>query len=124
MRECHRVLRPGGRLVAITIEPAGALSAEACERAVEIGPSHIEQDDSLADFAEAAGFRLLSVEDVTLEFRRVAEQASLALRANREGLTAEEDEQAYTEELDRKTRMARGVDEGLLVRTLVFAERP
>jgi hypothetical protein len=118
------VLRPGGRLVAIAIEPASDLSAEERERAVEIGPSHVAHDDSLVRFAEAVGFRLLSVEDVTLDFRRVAEEASVALRANREGLTAEEDEQAYNEELDRKTRMKQGVDEGLLVRTLVFAERP
>lgn len=117
------MLRPKGRLVAIAIEPAPDLGPDRQAQAIEIGPSHLGPGDSLARFAEEAGFSLLEVRDVTPDFRRVAEVASLALADHRDALMSAEGEETWEEEVDRKSRMARGVDEGLLVRTLVLAER-
>lgn len=123
MRECHRILCEGGRLAAIAIEPARGLGPAARDRAVEIGPSHLGPDDSIEESAVSAGFRLLEVLDLTADFRRVAVESAGELQRRSAELRSEEDEQTYVDELDRKTRMVRGVDEGLLVRTLVLAER-
>lgn len=123
MRECHRVLRPGGRLAALSIEPAAGLSERERARAVEIGPSHLSGDDSVERASRAAGFRLHDVVDVTEEFRRVALEAIAALE--RVGAQPEPDFTAdeWAGEMDRKSRMVRGVEEGVLVRTLVLGER-
>jgi ubiquinone/menaquinone biosynthesis C-methylase UbiE len=63
--ECHRVLRPSGRLAVFTVSAEAKGTPAAPEPMASRG--HFYSDDELVALARAAGFRLASVEHPDLE---------------------------------------------------------
>ena len=60
LRECHRVLRPGGRLAVYTTAPELRRTPAAPEPVARAG--HFHDDEELVRLAEAAGFRAIRVQ--------------------------------------------------------------
>jgi SAM-dependent methyltransferase len=124
MRECGRVLKPGGRLVGYLIHTPAGLTSRRYERAAELGPAEVVTDEPLLHLVEAAGLRLLAQVDVTSVFRQTCEAISEARRAHEAELRDEEGDELFEEGQERKAAMSAGIDEGLLLRSLLVAERP
>lgn len=123
LRECRRVLREGGRLASVAIEPAPGLDAASLGRARELGPSRLTTRGDLAHNSGEAGLTVAAVEDWTAELAELLRVVVEQLEAHEAPLRAGEGDDVYEHELEKKRRLLRGVQEGLLVRTLVVAER-
>lgn len=123
LRECARVLHPGGLLAVLVIESAPDLSAQEEISAVELGPSRVLAEGSLVDLLARADFKVRRCDDVTADFRAAVEAMCSTLATREADLRAAEGDAAYEEESGKKARMLEGIDAGLLRRTLVIAER-
>ena len=117
------MLRDGGRVASVAIEPAPDLDSAALDRARALGPSSMTTDASLLRSTERAGLVPVSVVDWTAELGDLL-RATLEELARREGaLRAEEGDEVFEHEREKKRSLLQGVDESLLVRTLVVARR-
>lgn len=123
LRECRRVLRPGGRLAVLAIETGAGLSTHQELRAADLGPSQVRADAPLVELARMVGFTTRVVEDVTSAFRVTVTSMSSVLYAHEEKLRDLDGDEAFEEQLAQKAQMLEGIDAGLLVRTLVIADR-
>lgn len=123
LRECARVLRPGGLLAAVAIECPPGLSAADTELAAVLGPANVHADGALVDMVAAVGLEPLHVVDWTDALRAVGERTITALEAAAEAIRLTEGDAVYEEELGKKTRIVEGIDRGVLARTLVIARR-
>lgn len=102
--------------------PAG-MTPQRYERAVELGPAEVVTPEPLVRLVEAAGLRLLAQVDVTPVFRQTCEAILEARRAHEAELRDEEGDQLFEEGQERKSDMRAGIDEGVLRRSLLVAER-
>lgn len=121
LRECRRVLGAGGRIAGYVIHTPGGLSAEDRRRASALGPSQVVAPGLPHELARSAGLEVIAQEDVTAQFRMTCEAFLRARRGLEESLREEEGDEAYEDELCKKLSMLQGIDEGLLLRSLVVA---
>ena len=123
LRECGRVLEPGGRIAGYVIHPPAGLTPAQERRAADLGPSDVTAPASPAALTESAGLTIVIIEDVTDAFRATC----VALRAARRDLEAElrgdEGDDFYEEALRTKDAMLCGIDEGVLCRSLIVAKK-
>lgn len=124
MRECHRVLRRGGRLAAVVIETAPGLGAADLELAAELGPAEVRAEAALVELAGRAGLRVEEERDLTRELARVLARLGEGLERGEAELRAAEGDDEYEYELDRRRSMLEAVRRRLIRRTLVVASRP
>lgn len=124
LRECHRIVRRGGRMAFTTIHVAEGLGRNEHRRAVRAGPWHVTSRRPYADLVAQAGFSDVDEIDVTDDYART----QLAwYEANEDGardlrqLTSDHEFVSAQAER-RRTRDA--IAEGLLQRSLVTAMRP
>lgn len=103
--------------------PAG-LAAAAERRVAEILPMEVLADGSPADLAERAGFSLVACDDVTDQFRTTCESILRAREEREAELRAVDGDDAYDDDQRRKAAVLTGIDEGLLERSLIVAEKP
>lgn len=97
------------------------LSAAQQERAAALGPSWVTGFDTPGDLGARAGLAIMECHDVTEPFRHTCvalRDARLALEGE---LRQEEGDTAYEDELAEKEDMLRGIDENLLIRSLIVA---
>ncbi len=121
LRECHRVLKAGGRIAGYVIHtPQGLRREDEC-RAAELGPSAVAAPALPEDLAESVGFSVMQLEDVTARFRTTCEAIVRARTELEHALRAEEGDEGYEEEQQDKRDMLQGIDEGLLRRSLIVA---
>ena len=121
LRECHRVLEPGGRIAGYVIHTSGGLTPAQVVRASELGPTQVRALNPPAELMREAGFCLLVVSDVTENFRATCAALLQARQQLAQELRAEEGNESFEDELHAKTSMLEGIDEGLLQRSLVVA---
>ncbi len=119
LRECHRVLKPGGRMAGYLIHTPAAPDSAAAARADELGPSNTAGPAAPDELARQTGFTVLVYQDVTAAFRDTCRAFLDARRALETELRAEEGDAFYDEELAKKETMLTGIDEGLLKRALI-----
>lgn len=124
LRECYRILRPGGRMAGYVIHTPAGISAAQAARAGELGPTYVSASDMPGALARRAGFVVHASQDVTPAFRATC---SALLRARHElelELRTEEGDAYFEQARTAKANMLAGIDRGLLLRSLVIVEKP
>ena len=124
LRECRRVLKPGGRIAGYVIHTPAGLSPSQTRRATELGPAYVTASASPDELANLAGLSVTACEDVTDGFWTTCMALLQARRTLEVDLREEEGDDFYEEERNKKETMVRGIDEGLLIRSLTIAMRP
>ena len=123
LRECNRVLKSGGRIAGYVIHiPAGVTEAQE-RRAAELGPSDVTAPTSPEALTRAAGLTIVLTQDVTDAFRVTCAALAAARRDLEDELRADEGDDFYEEERRKKNAMLKGIDEGILRRSLVVANK-
>jgi hypothetical protein len=108
-------------MVGYIIHTPPDLSDVSTARAAELGPVDVVASGSYSVLATSAGFSRVSEHDVTAAF---ADTAASLLRAREElveVLRVEEGEEIYQEEHSKLCDVIVGIDEGLLLRSLMVA---
>ncbi len=119
LRECRRVLKPGGRIAGYVIHPPAGLTPTQERRAAELGPSDVAAPVSPVALTELA----VGTEDVTAAFRATCAALRAARRDLEEELRGDEGDDFYEEALRTKDAMLCGIDEGVLCRSLIVAKK-
>ena len=121
LRECHRVVKPGGRIAGYVIHTPAGLGAADEQRASELGPDHVTGAALPEDLTRKAGFSHVIREDVTAQFRATVEAMLRAARRWAPELRAEQGDEQYAAGCERGETKLIGIREGLLLRSLVTA---
>ena len=124
LRECYRVLEPGGRIVGYVIHTPDGLSRGDKQRASELGPSDVCAEALPEGLIGSAGFSVIRQEDVTAGFRTTCLAILQARSKLEDALRVEEGPEVYEEEQQKKRTMLEGIDAGLLLRCLIVAAKP
>lgn len=123
LRECHRLLRRGGRMAFTTIHVADGLGPKEHRRAVRAGPWHVTSRRPYAELVVQAGFIDVNEIDVTDDYA-TTQQAWLEANEDRaidlRRLTSDRD--FALAQTDRR-RARDAIAEGLLRRSLITAAR-
>ena len=123
LRECNRVLKSGGCIAGYVIHiPTGLTDAQE-RRAEDLGPSDVTASTSPEVLTQAAGLTVVVKEDVTDAFRATCAALVAARRDLEDELRADEGDDFYEEERRQKNAMLQGIDEGILCRSLVVANK-
>lgn len=124
LRECNRILKPGGRMAGYVIHTPAGLSPAQAERATTWGPSYVTGPATPEELAQQAGFVVRERRDVTGEYRATS-AAFLQARTELEAaLRAAEGDAAFEAERTQEEETLAGIDEGLLLRSLLVTEKP
>ena len=121
LRECERTLRPAGLLVGYTIAIAPTVRPKEMEAAIESGPSAVGTSEPYPSLLEGAGFEVLTFEDVSAEFVRVADERVAGWERHWSEITADRDQ--WEEDLERVRRARDGARSGYLARYFVVARK-
>jgi len=117
------VLAPGGQIGGFTIHTPGGLSASDRTLAVDYGPSRVLAAASPSELAVEAGFVDVETVDVTPAFLETCQAFWKARSELETDLRAEEGDEVFEEEQEKKANMAKGIELGLLQRSLIIARK-
>ena len=124
LRESIRLLKSGAVLAAYTIHTPDGLTESQRLRATELGPPSVGASASPGDMAHEAGF----ISEVQLDVTDRFKESCLAFRKARLDLGAElrelEGDEAHEEEFSEGEGRLLGIEEGLLLRSLIVAVKP
>lgn len=124
LRECHRLLRPGGRLAFTTIHVADDLTSSAHRRAVRAGPPHVATRRPYPELLDRTGFAGIRVHDVTAEYRETQSTWLAATDTNADALRQVMSDAEFEQGQTDRRRTAAAIAEGLLRRSIITAHRP
>lgn len=124
LRECRRLLRPGGRLAFTTIHVSDGLDRRRHREAVLAGPWCVATRRPYPELVARAGFADVRVHDLTRRYERTQRAWLEATEANADALrlVCGDDEFEVAQRDRRRTRAA--IAAGLLRRILVTACGP
>ena len=103
------------------IHASAGLSAAGERRVAELVPMEVLADGSPLELAERAGFSIVTFDDVTDQFRTTSNAIVRARERHEAELRAVDGDEAYDDDQRRKAAVLTGIDEGLLVRSLISA---
>ena len=123
LRECSRVLKKGGRIAGYVIHTPTGLSPSDGIRAAVLGPSDIGSLVPIEELTYSAGLNVIAHTDVTDVFRATCKAFLEAREELEDELRAEGGDEIYEEEQEKKLSMLTGIDEGLLLRSLIVSKK-
>ena len=123
LRECQRVLKPGGRLAGYVIHTSEGLDPSAQSRAAEWGPPEVLAAQAPDAMALSAGLTVIAQHDVTEAFQSTCQALLSVTEKFEDELRAEQGEALYDEEQVKKQNMLQGIREGLLRRSLIVCAK-
>lgn len=123
LRECHRVLKPGGQIAGYIIHTPMHLNAEEKKKASEWGPGDVVAKELPGALLRKAGFNSIYEEDVTDQYLATCEAFVLAREKYARELRAEYGEAVADIELEKKRATLAGIQEGLLRRAYVSGQK-
>jgi hypothetical protein len=112
-------MKQGGCLAGFVIHTPPGLSASAERRASELGPDALVAGALPEHVTRDVGFLDVVRTDVTQQFRATVEAMHGAARRWEAELRAEQGEEEYMAGCERAKAMLLGIQEGLLLRSLV-----
>jgi ubiquinone/menaquinone biosynthesis C-methylase UbiE len=121
IRECARVLRPGGRMAFLSIHPAADLTPSERRRAARDGPVHVALSNPHRVLLARAGFLNAAEYDLTEEFIAVSENWIDQWDLHRADMEALWGRDAYEERQRERRAQLRSTQLGFLRRSLVSA---
>jgi ubiquinone/menaquinone biosynthesis C-methylase UbiE len=119
VRECARVLRPGGRMAFFSIHPAAGLTPSERRRASRDGPIHVALSRPHRELLARAGFLNTAEYDVSEEFATVSQDWIDQWDAHRADMEALWGRDAYVERQRERRAQLRSTQLGILRRSLV-----
>ena len=123
LRASHAALKIGGLLVGYSIHLATPLTVGQSLRASVLGPSFVSGLEDPIGLAKEVGFVDITVKDVTPHFRRTCLAWIQAMVSMEGELKKGLDQGDYEDELQSKSDMLLGIEEGLLKRSLISCRR-
>ncbi len=124
LRACRRLLRPGGRIAFCTIFISPGLSEPDYRRAARAGPTAVtSRRREQAELLRLAGFVQIRETDLTADFLRTARAWYQARQRYAAPLIESEGEASFKERQDDSLAQLRGIEAGLLRRSLFVAQR-
>jgi cyclopropane fatty-acyl-phospholipid synthase-like methyltransferase len=124
LRECLRLLRPGGRMAFTTIHVTDDLDRRAHRRAVRAGPWQVATRRPYAELVARAGFTDVRIEDVTGQYGATQRTWLEQTQANERALRGLAGDMVFELGQRERRRTRAAIDEGLLRRVLIAARRP
>lgn len=122
LRECRRVLRPGGRIAFFVIHLAPGLSPASRRRAIDVGPPSVDtRGRDYVSLLQSARFRAVDLVDVTATYRSCLRAWLEHARAMSDDLATAEPPGAFAQRVAERTAASAAVDQGLLRRSLLIA---
>ncbi len=122
LEACRQVIRPGGKMVFTAILLSPDLTPSDTERAIAGGPPFIEMEGDYAGLLEKAGWRLMSVGDLSLEFLATARAVLREEEARFDELAPLHGLDDFTVRLNRHRAKISALKEGLIRREMYLAE--
>ena len=121
IRECARLLQPGGRMAFLSIHPAADLTPSERRRASRDGPIHVALSRPHPELLARAGFLDTAEYDLTEEFAAVSQNWIDQWDLHRADMEALWGRDAYQQRQRERRTQLRATQLGLLRRSLVFA---
>ena len=106
-----------------TIHPTRGLSSADYRRAVRLGPTHVASQYEPDELLRRAGFNDIVLTDVTDTFRVTCNALLDARNRHADALSAFQGKPDFADEQARKRGHLRGIEAGLLQRSLVMGTR-
>ena len=123
MRECRRVLRPGGSLAGFVVHMSAGLAENEQARAIELGPTALASPAPFEDLLRDTDLHPIVSKDVSAAFLETIGKVLSARQRHEEALLDQFGPEEWEEELARVERLRTGVRAGLLSRSLMVATR-
>lgn len=118
------MLRPGGRLAFLTIQPTPGLDPAARRRANRSGPSGVAVPTSYESLLHTAGFVDVVATDLTAEYRDTQQRWIDAMARRETALRDLSGDLLYEERQEERATTLAALDAGILARFRYTASRP
>lgn len=123
LRACRQVLRPGGRLAFLTIQPTPGLESSRRRRAHHLGPSAVALPTSYQSLLRTAGFSDIAATDLTAEYASTQRRWIAATERNATAIREMVGDDAYEERSESRHQTLQAIGDGLLSRFMYTAVR-
>lgn len=124
LRACRRLLRPGGRTAFFTIHLSPGLKGDDARRGKEAAPGKTYARKDYATLLRSAGFTEIEATDVTDEYLRFTGRLLEVNGRHEKALRAAAGDEMFENRQTRREGAIRGIQAGLLRRSLFVARRP
>lgn len=124
LKECIRVLRPGGKLIWTEVTAAAGTPHYPLPWSRTLDGSHIQTSADLVDTFRSAGFEVLSFEDETGAHLELARQIKMSGRVPLPGQIQANEVVLGADFAPRRANYIRSLGEGLIASTLIEARKP
>lgn len=118
------MLRPGGRLAFLTIQPTPELSAADRRRAHRVGPVGVAVRTSYPSLLNTAGFVDIGEADLTADYLTTQKAWIESTEHHADAVREAMGEADYEERMRSRRESQAAIEGGLLSRFMYWAERP